>query len=203
MIHSFLHILRNFNNHPDVAGYLRKKYQWPSEPTIFDGGSIAVKDVRSFFSYTSKKPLDNLDIILVIKSCELINAEVANTMLKILEEPPPYLYIHLITNNESQVISTIVSRTHRIRHDLASASVDVDWQWGKMSLRERLNWAKDLAENSEISEKLVKWLELEKANKNWLAAREIEKLLNKISKTNSNIRLLLENFALRDKIRAK
>jgi len=198
MAQSFLHIVNLSQSRDKIVDLLKNKYGWQNQPTIFIGGIITVKELREFLVFCSKRPLDEKDIILVITKAENINKEVANTMLKILEEPPPYLYIHLVTSNEGQVITTITSRCHRIRHNDVSDSIMPIWQWDKMSKFEKLRWARDLSEDEEILDKLTCWLFNEKNKCNWETSRKIENLISQIQKSNANNRLILENFVLKN-----
>lgn len=139
-----------------------------------------------------------MDMFLIITQAELVSLEVANTMLKILEEPPPYLHIHLLTGNEGQVLPTIISRCHRVRHNWSQSQELGQWQWEDMNIAQRMKWAQELSSDEDISLELANWLEREVRQKNWKLASRIEKLLSVVNRASANKKLLLENFALQD-----
>jgi len=141
---------------------------------------------------------------LVITNTENISKEVANTMLKILEEPPSYLYIHLITGSEEQVISTIVSRCHRIRHihhnqAMLSSEATSDIPWSIMTLKQKLEWSDEISKSDDLQKKLSVWIIGEKQKGDIAFAYRIEKLAMKLASTNVNKRLCIDNFILGEK----
>ncbi len=211
MAHSYLHINQNASLQGEFINRLSEEYSWAKRETIFDGKLVTVKEIREYFKSTSKRPLDDNDMHLVITGAENISQEVANTMLKILEEPPGYLYIHLITANEEQVIATIVSRCHRVRYnhqnvssisgDITAPTTDSDSDlpnWDAMSQRQKLCWSDELSKSDDISQKLMAWALSEKQKGNIDFAYKIEKLATKMASSNINKRLCLDNFILSD-----
>jgi DNA polymerase III gamma/tau subunit len=71
----------------------------------------AVKKI-SYFSYQAKKKF------LVIKDAEKMNQTVANSLLKIIEEPDAETIIILIAFNEENILATIRSRCQKIYFNL-------------------------------------------------------------------------------------
>lgn len=53
--------------------------------------------------------------IYVIKECEKMNKQTANSILKFLEEPVPNVIAVLVTNNINKVLDTIISRCQHIK----------------------------------------------------------------------------------------
>lgn len=66
--------------------------------------------LRNIVSEFSLKPIAGDTRILVIFAAEELSSEEANTLLKILEEPPRYGRIFLFTRNPSKILVTIRSR---------------------------------------------------------------------------------------------
>ncbi len=58
----------------------------------------------------SKKSLDNLNQIYIIKQAECLNKAAANSLLKFLEEPEAGIIAILVTNNRYKLLPTILSR---------------------------------------------------------------------------------------------
>ena len=87
------------NNYPDVI--------------ILDGSKATVKkeDVLNIESRFEKTALENKNIMIyIINLVENMTTEAVNSMLKFLEEPDSPVYAFLTTNNENNVLPTILSR---------------------------------------------------------------------------------------------
>ena len=87
----------------------------PSLKIIEPDGSYIKKsqilELRNLFSKESQYTKEN---IYIVKSCERMNKESANTMLKFLEEPEGNVIGFFITNNYDSVIPTIQSRCQHL-----------------------------------------------------------------------------------------
>ena len=55
--------------------------------------------------------------MFVLERADTMNDETANSLLKTLEEPPPYVVLLLLTDRPSQVLPTIASRCQGVRFD--------------------------------------------------------------------------------------
>ncbi len=196
-MNSFLHIFDSAQVDKKTVDYLSAKYKWPQRLEVFDATSFDVKTLRQFLNFASKKPIDNVDIYLVIFHAEHMSREIANALLKIIEEPPNYLFVHLVTTSEHKIIETIVSRCQRIRHTLGSATEN-EWDWQAMDLTMRMEWARELAVDPELERKLAHWLEQEARLQNWRIADALSNLLHTLTKSNSNKQLQLENFVIKN-----
>jgi len=73
--------------------------------------SEGVEILRAVLKDLYMKPISSTYKLFMIESAELLNREQANTLLKLLEEPPVYLKTVLICKNLSRVINTIKSRS--------------------------------------------------------------------------------------------
>ncbi|MDO8586648.1 MAG: DNA polymerase III subunit delta' [Armatimonadota bacterium] len=71
--------------------------------------------------------------VLVLERAETLNDDSASAILKILEEPPSYAVLLLLTRNMSLALSTIVSRCQVVRFRQSSADVL------RAALQERFN----------------------------------------------------------------
>jgi DNA polymerase-3 subunit delta' len=58
--------------------------------------------------------------VFVLERADTMNDEAANSLLKTLEEPPPYVVLLLLTDRPSQVLPTIASRCQPVRFDALS-----------------------------------------------------------------------------------
>lgn len=90
----------DLSNHPDVHSIE------PEGP----GNVIRIEKIRRMKEAINLKPFEGKAKIFIIKDAHLLPLEAANSMLKILEEPPMNSYIILITNDLNKIIPTIRSR---------------------------------------------------------------------------------------------
>ena len=87
------------NNYPDVI--------------ILDGskGTIKKEDVLNIESRFEKSAFESKGIMIyIINLVENMGVEAVNSMLKFLEEPDSEVYAFLTTNNQNNVLPTIISR---------------------------------------------------------------------------------------------
>lgn len=89
--------------HPDVYKITPEK----KEITIHQ-----IREINNFLKY---RPLEGKFKLILIKNAEKMNLEASNALLKSLEEPPPYAIFILITENSTQLLPTIVSRSQIVR----------------------------------------------------------------------------------------
>ena len=64
-----------------------------------------------------KTPFESSRRVFVLERVEEMNDEVANRMLKTLEEPPPYAHLVLLTEAPGRVLDTVRSRCQHVRFD--------------------------------------------------------------------------------------
>lgn len=86
------------DSHPDL---------YPIEK---DGTTIKIKASHGMLKEALTKPYLSRRKVFVIYDAENLTAEAANALLKLLEEPPPYVIFILTTANETAIPSTVVSR---------------------------------------------------------------------------------------------
>ncbi len=75
---------------------------------------ITVDDVRGVREFLSKTPAEGGWRVVVIDSADQMNANAANAVLKILEEPPSRAMLLLLAHNPGRLLPTIVSRCRRL-----------------------------------------------------------------------------------------
>ena len=85
-------------------------------------GSVSIDQIRGFKKFLSLKPYLGGYKIGVIDNCHLMTTEAANALLKVLEEPPAFSLIILITSNPGQLLPTIYSRCEEIKFNPCSKS---------------------------------------------------------------------------------
>jgi DNA polymerase-3 subunit delta' len=68
-------------------------------------------------SAATRTPFESEKRVFVLERVDTMNDEVANRLLKTLEEPPPFVHLILLTDSLGQVIPTVVSRCQLVRFD--------------------------------------------------------------------------------------
>lgn len=71
---------------------------------------ILVDDINKLEEWTFSKPFEGNRKIGIIESAENMNTVAQNKLLKILEEPPDYLFFFLLSANSSMLLPTVESR---------------------------------------------------------------------------------------------
>jgi DNA polymerase-3 subunit delta' len=69
----------------------------------------------------TRTPFEAARRVFVLERADTMNDEVANRMLKTLEEPAAYVHLILLTDALGQVLETVVSRCQLVRFDPLSA----------------------------------------------------------------------------------
>ncbi|MFA5070140.1 MAG: DNA polymerase III subunit delta' [Patescibacteria group bacterium] len=83
---------------------------------------ISIEQVRLLLHFLSLRPHSSVYKLVLIKNAEDLSLEAANSLLKILEEPPPNTVFILISENERAVPSTVISRSQLIRFNRVSSA---------------------------------------------------------------------------------
>lgn len=88
-----------------------------TEVKIIESDSLIIKkeqllELQSDFSRTS---IEGNNRVYIIKDCEKMNKQAANSLLKFLEEPEDGIIAILFTNNINKVLGTIISRCQLIK----------------------------------------------------------------------------------------
>ena len=88
-----------------------------TEVKIIESDSLIIKkeqllELQSDFSRTS---IEGNNRVYIIKDCEKMNKQAANSLLKFLEEPEDGIIAILFTNNVNNVLKTVISRCQLIK----------------------------------------------------------------------------------------
>ncbi len=74
-------------------------------------GLINIRDAQKLISKLNVKPYEDGYKVAIIWMPEKFNAQSANTLLKVMEEPPEKTLFFLVAEDDSQILTTILSRT--------------------------------------------------------------------------------------------
>ncbi len=81
-------------------------------------GVITIGQIRELQREVNLKPLESKRKIYIIEQAEKMTAEASNSLLKTIEEPPPYALIILICSNLEAILPTIISRCQLLKFGL-------------------------------------------------------------------------------------
>ncbi len=94
----------NGNNNPDI--------QIIDE---IEEKSIKTETIKEMIKGVYEKPISSVKKVYIINDSQKMTKEAQNSLLKTLEEPPEYVVIILITENENLLLNTIKSRCTKIK----------------------------------------------------------------------------------------
>ena len=173
--------------------------------------ALGIEDVRKIQGKIFLKPLkgEKKSLILILKSGASIEAQ--NSMLKLLEEPPPSSLIFIIIDNPLSLLPTILSRAkvvelkkeQRIEGESFNQFLKIRSEGEALSLAQELSkdknsailWLEDLILSAR--DKMLNSLGDKQENirlRNLIL--ESEQAHYDLKNTNTNTRLVLENFFL-------
>lgn len=90
-------------NHPDVRWIERA------------GAKISIDQVRDLQKDARYRPLEAPQKVYVLAGTETLSREASNSLLKLLEDPPPQMILLLLARYVSQLLPTILSRCQVLR----------------------------------------------------------------------------------------
>jgi DNA polymerase-3 subunit delta' len=79
------------------------------------GGQVRADAVRQVVNENPFRPFEGKKRVYIFQEAERMNPTAANTLLKTLEEPPPWTVLVLLTANETAILPTLLSRCQKIR----------------------------------------------------------------------------------------
>jgi len=90
-----------------------------------ESSQIKIEDIRSLQKEANFRPYEGVMKVFIIDDAHRFNPEAANSLLKVLEEPPKDSLIILITHKPQNIFKTILSRCKVIRFSpLAIAALE-------------------------------------------------------------------------------
>ncbi len=175
----------NSNNHPNVL-LIRP-----------EGSSIKIEQIKDIQEKIQFKPVNGKWQLVIIEQCETMTKEAQNSILKLLEEPPSYIVIILISTNLHLLLPTIVSRCQIFRFNLLSPaliqellikmlniSVESASLYGSISSG-RVDRAIDMSEKNELEEfrrNIIEMVSGKKGDYIWKVSTEKDKInIDKVS----------------------
>jgi DNA polymerase III delta prime subunit len=174
---------------------------------VIDTQPIKIEQIRGMIHWLNLRPMNSSKKVVIVVGAENMTTESANSLLKTLEEPPPYAQIILTTKNEQKILATIQSRCEKIRltyidHETLPENYLSPEELSKLSIKERFDWASKTAdlESDTIKSVLTAWQVY--FRQKLLKSEDCLAILKEISRakdlleTNISVKLLLENVIL-------
>ncbi|MCX5694108.1 MAG: DNA polymerase III subunit delta' [Candidatus Omnitrophica bacterium] len=127
------------------------KEEHPDLHIIQKGESqIKIEDIRDILRQANFRPYQGQVKVFIIDNAHKLNSEAANSLLKVLEEPPKDVLIILITHKPQNIIKTVLSRCNKTTaHFLAY------YAEGRIGLALRLKDTPLLQEKNKIFDSFV------------------------------------------------
>ena len=125
---------------------------------------ISIDDIRGLQRLANLPPYEGKCKVFIIDEAESLSTEAANSLLKILEEPPPRVVWLLLAADEERLLPTIISRCQRLElkpvpservQEVLIDSYNVDADKAKLLTQlchGRLGWALSALANDGILE---------------------------------------------------
>lgn len=88
--------------------------------------SIKIDDIRMLKTELGKSPIEENQRVFVINHAENLTLNSANALLNLLEEPVAAVTTILITDNQSEILPTIISRTQIVNFTENDVQVDIE-----------------------------------------------------------------------------
>ena len=76
---------------------------------------IKIDDIRAILRQANLRPYEGKIKVFIIDNAHKLNVEAANSLLKVLEEPPKDVAIILVTHKPQNIIKTVLSRCKQIK----------------------------------------------------------------------------------------
>jgi len=93
-----------------------QKEEHPDLHIIQNGqAQIKIEDIRGILRQANFRPYEGASKVFIIDNAHKLNSEAANSLLKVLEEPPKDVLIILITHKPQNIIKTVLSRCKAVK----------------------------------------------------------------------------------------
>ncbi|MCK5662939.1 MAG: DNA polymerase III subunit delta' [Thiotrichaceae bacterium] len=96
------------------------------------GKQIPIDKIRSLIQFSTLTSQYGLYQIMIINPAEAMNRNAANSLLKLLEEPPPKTLIMLVSHQHNVLLATIRSRCQRLDFSRPDSKLIQAWLHSKL-----------------------------------------------------------------------
>lgn len=168
--------------------------------------NIKVAEIKALIAKISLKPHSSKYKIFIIPKSDKLTREAANSLLKVLEEPPGQSIIILFARDEKNLLPTIISRCQKItfqnKQDFKLSEQDKIFleQINKKTIKEKFTLADEVSQREDLETTLDSWLGFYREK--MLSGDEVTKIIEALISAkkylgqNVNTKLLIENITL-------
>ncbi len=126
---------------------------------------IRIEQMREVKQIAAMKPMTGKKKIFIVNPIESLTVEAANSVLKVLEEPPEFSHIILLTENPYQVLPTIKSRCQKLTFTPVSR-LDIQRALAEKGIEEKRARILSLAARGNLRQAMnVEWDEAQEQRK--------------------------------------
>lgn len=104
-------------NHPDLRQLA----------PVDDRRSIVIDQIRELGAFLALRPHTAARKVAILAPADSMNPHAANSLLKVLEEPPPGSVLLLVSHRPMHLPATVRSRSHRITFSLPERAQALAW----------------------------------------------------------------------------
>ncbi|MDM8564588.1 DNA polymerase III subunit delta' [Candidatus Halobeggiatoa sp. HSG11] len=117
------------------------------------GKQIAVDQIRSMIKFCALTAKYESYQIVIIEPAEAMNRNAANSLLKLLEEPPAYTLIMLVSNNPMVLAATIRSRCQKLDFSWPDKNLTHNWLNEQLSNKNHTDLLLNLSSQAPLAAK--------------------------------------------------
>ena len=92
-----------------------------------ESNSIRVDQIRALIANTYTRPQISPNKVAILSPAEVLNTNAANSLLKLLEEPPADSFLILVTETPGRIQATLRSRCSKINFFIPEENVSREW----------------------------------------------------------------------------
>lgn len=121
-----------------IAGFREEKLKEPYALVEFEKNALISKDrMKELKTEVSRRPFEAKTKVVIINQAEKMMTESFNSFLKVLEEPPAYVHLILITSQPERLLPTVISRCQKIRFTPIKAELVQEELVKRLNLEEK------------------------------------------------------------------
>jgi len=145
---------------PIIVNFIAEAHVAPIDQHLVRGSELKVEALAQLKEFANLSPHQSPYKLLVILEADKLSTPVANSLLKLIEEPPTHLLLRLNAERLSAVLATIKSRCQQAF--IGDKTVTDDrFPWRdvqRLSLTEQFALAEKLAADDNLEAVITHWL---------------------------------------------
>jgi len=99
-----------------ISSFREEKLKEPYSLVEFEKNALISKDrMKELKTEVFRRPFEAKTKVVIINQAEKMMTDSFNSFLKVLEEPPAYVHLILITSQPERLLPTVISRCQKIR----------------------------------------------------------------------------------------